>query len=52
MSSIRSRYGFFVCRLKDNAKYEAVETLFEADLPENAMGVMNVEQDTFAVQRG
>jgi hypothetical protein len=34
---------FFVCRQKDNAKYEVVETLFEAELPENAAGVMKVE---------
>jgi hypothetical protein len=27
---------FFVCRQKDNAKYEVVETLFEAELFENA----------------
>ena len=34
---------FFVCRLKDNAKYEVIETLFEQALSENAAGVMKVE---------
>jgi hypothetical protein len=34
---------FFVCRLKDNAKYEVVETFFEAKLSENQSGVMKVE---------
>jgi len=34
---------FFVCRLKDNAKYEVVETLFETKLPEKQAGVMKVE---------
>jgi hypothetical protein len=34
---------FFVCRLKDNAKYEVVETLFETELPEKQAGVMKVE---------
>jgi hypothetical protein len=34
---------FFVCRLKDNAKYEIVETLFEKELPDKQAGVMKVE---------
>jgi hypothetical protein len=34
---------FFVCRLKDNAKYEVEETLFEKELPEKQAGVMSVE---------
>ena len=34
---------FFVCRLKDNAKYEVVETLFERELSEKQSGVMKVE---------
>ena len=34
---------FFVCRLKDNAKYEVVETLFEQQLTEKQAGVMKVE---------
>ena len=34
---------FFVCRLKDNAKYEIVETLFEQELPEKQAGVMKEE---------
>ena len=34
---------FFVCRLKDNAKYEVVETLFEQELSEKQAGVMKVE---------
>ena len=31
---------FFVCRLKDNAKYEVVETLFQQELSEKQAGVM------------
>jgi hypothetical protein len=34
---------FFVCRLKDNANCEVVETLFETELPEKQAGVMKVE---------
>jgi hypothetical protein len=34
---------FFVCRLKDNAKYEVQEVLFERELPEKQAGVMKVE---------
>jgi len=34
---------FFVCRLKDNAKYEVVETLFEHELAEKQAGVMKIE---------
>ena len=34
---------FFVCRLKDNAKYEIVETLFEQTLAEKQAGVMKEE---------
>jgi hypothetical protein len=34
---------FFVCRLKDNAKYEIIETLFEQQLPDKQAGVMKVE---------
>ena len=34
---------FFVCRLKDNAKYEVMETLFEQELTEKQAGVMKVE---------
>jgi IS4 transposase len=34
---------FFVCRLKDNAKYEVVETLFEQELSEKQAGVMKEE---------
>ena len=34
---------FFVCRLKDNAKYEVVETLFEQELSEKQSGVMKEE---------
>lgn len=34
---------FFVCRMKDNAKYEVVETLFEQTLSEVQAGVMKVE---------
>ena len=34
---------FFVCRLKDNAKYEVIETLFEKELSEKQAGVMKVE---------
>jgi hypothetical protein len=34
---------FFVCRLKDNAKYEVVETLFDKELSEKQAGVMKVE---------
>jgi len=38
---------FFVCRLKENAKYEAVETLFEQKLSEKQAGVMKVEHIHF-----
>jgi IS4 transposase len=34
---------FFVCRLKDNAKYEVLETLVEQKLSEKQAGVMKVE---------
>ena len=34
---------FFVCRLKDNAKYEVVETLFAQELSEKQAGVMEEE---------
>ena len=34
---------FFVCRLKDNAKYEVVETLFETVLSAKQAGVMKEE---------
>jgi len=34
---------FFVYRLKDNAKYEVVETLFERELSEKQAGVMKIE---------
>ena len=34
---------FFVCRLKDNAKYEVVETFFEKELPDKQAGVMKEE---------
>ena len=34
---------FFVCRLKNNAKYEIVETLFETQLPKKQAGVMKIE---------
>jgi hypothetical protein len=34
---------FFVCRLKDNAKYEVLETFFEQELSETQAGVMKVE---------
>jgi IS4 transposase len=34
---------FFVCRLKDNAKYEVVETLFEKKLSEKQAGVLKIE---------
>ena len=34
---------FFVCRLKNNAKYEVIETVFEQELPEKQAGVMKVE---------
>jgi len=42
---------FFVCRLKDNTKYEAVETLFERKLPKTDR---NNERRThsFTIQRG
>ena len=33
----------FVCRLKDNAKYEVIETLFEQELTDQQAGVMKVE---------
>ena len=35
---------FFVCRLKENAKYEVIETLFEQELPEKQAGVMKEER--------
>jgi hypothetical protein len=34
---------FFVCRLKDNAKYEVQEVLYETELSEKQAGVMKVE---------
>ena len=34
---------FFVCRLKDNAKYGVIETLLERELSEKQAGVMKVE---------
>jgi hypothetical protein len=34
---------FFVCRLKDNASYQVLETLSEKELPEKQAGVMKVE---------
>ena len=34
---------FFVCCLKDNAKYEVIETLSEQELSEKQSGVMKVE---------
>jgi hypothetical protein len=34
---------FFVCRLKENAKYDIVETFFEQKLSEKQTGVMKVE---------
>ena len=34
---------FFVCRLKDNAKYEVQDVMFEQTLPEAAAGVLRVE---------
>jgi len=34
---------FFVCRLKDNAKYEVQDVMFEQTLPDGAAGVMKVE---------
>ena len=34
---------FFVCRLKDNAKYEVQGVLFEQELPEKQAGVMKEE---------
>jgi len=34
---------FFVCRLKDNAKYEVIETLFEQTLSDNQAGIMKEE---------
>ena len=34
---------FFVCRLKDNAKYGVIETLFEREQSEKQAGVMKVE---------
>jgi IS4 transposase len=34
---------FFVCRLKDNAKYEVRETVFEQALPEGTAGVLKEE---------
>lgn len=37
------RRHIFVCRLKDNAKYEVIETLFEQELSEKQAGVMKVE---------
>ena len=35
---------FFVCRLKDNAKYEVIETLFERELSEKQSGVMKEDR--------
>jgi hypothetical protein len=43
---------FFVCRLKDNAKYEVIETLFETQLSENQAGVMKVEHIHFKYKDG
>ena len=34
---------FFVCRLKDNAKYEVQDVMFEQTLPDGASGVMKEE---------
>jgi len=34
---------FFVSRLKDNAKYEVMETFFEQKLSDNQADVMKVE---------
>jgi hypothetical protein len=34
---------FFVCRLKDNAKYEVQDVIFEQTLSEGASGVMKIE---------
>ena len=34
---------FFVCRLKDNAKYEVQDVIFEQQLPDKQAGVMKVE---------
>ena len=34
---------FFVCRLKDNAKYEVKDVMFEETLPKGVSGVMKVE---------
>jgi CRISPR/Cas system-associated endoribonuclease Cas2 len=34
---------FFVCRLKDNAKYEVQNTVFEQTLPEKTAGVLKEE---------
>jgi hypothetical protein len=34
---------FFVCRLKDNAKYEVLDVMFEEELSEGKSGVMKVE---------
>jgi hypothetical protein len=34
---------FFICRLKDNAKYEVLETLYETELPEKQAAVMKAE---------
>jgi hypothetical protein len=34
---------FFVCRLKDNAKYEVQDVMFEQTLPEGQAGVMKTE---------
>jgi hypothetical protein len=34
---------FFVCRLKDNARYEVQETVFEQTLPDEAAGVLKEE---------
>lgn len=42
---------WFVCRLKDNAKYEVQEVLFEQTLPEEAAGVMKVEHIHIAYKR-
>ena len=34
---------YFVCRLKDNAKYEVQDVIFEQQLSDNQSGVMKVE---------
>jgi hypothetical protein len=42
----------FVCRLKDNAKYEAQEVIFEQELSENVAGVMKTEHIHLQYKRG